>query len=117
MFEMGTLFWLCILFNLGFTDWIFSVKIYFYRGDKLIKVAMAKTVDVLPLAVYSFLAFRQKAALAKSSTLYIAKCYYNVRINKSIQKCAKINANLLKIQNPLNTEHAKYNMFTVTCAN
>lgn len=57
---------------------------------------MAKTVDVLPLAVYSFLAFWQK-----SSTLYIAKCF-NVRINKSIQKCAKINANLLKIQIPLN---------------
>lgn len=76
---------------------------------------MAKTVNVLPLAVYSFLAFWQKAALDKSSTLYIAKCY-NVRINKSIQKCAKINVNLLKIQIPLNTEHAKYNMFTVTCA-
>lgn len=69
---------------------------------------MAKTVDVLPLAVYSFLAFWQKADSAKSSTgtLYIAKCY-NVRINKSIQKCSKINANLLKIQIPPNTVHAK----------
>lgn len=63
-----------------------------------------------------FLAFWQKAASDKSSTLYIAKCY-NVRINKSIHKYSKINANLLKIQDPRNTEHAKYNMFTVTCAN
>lgn len=67
---------------------------------------MAKTVNVLPLAVYSFLAFWQKADSAKSSTLYIAKCY-NVRINKSIQKCSKINAYLLKIQIPPNTVHAK----------